>query len=70
MNAQLTLMTVPQKRIAQTTKARLPVTVLAAFKETEKHVRVRTHSEKTLQISFLPVSIYGADVCKHTLKEW
>ena len=70
MNAQLTVMTVPLKRIAQTTKARLPVTVLAAFKETEKHVRVRSHSVKALQISYLPDRIYGADICKHSLKGW
>ena len=41
MNAQLTVMTVPLKRIAQTTKARLSVPVVMAIKETEKHVRVR-----------------------------
>ena len=68
MNAQLALMTVPLKRIAQTTKARLSAPVLMAFKETEKHVRVRTHSEKALQISYLPAGIYGADICKHSLK--
>ena len=42
MNAHVTLMTVPLKRIAQTTKARLSVPVVMAFKEMEKHVRVRT----------------------------
>ena len=50
MNAQLTLMTVLLTRIAQTTKARLSVLVLMAFKETEKHVRVRTRYDKNLQI--------------------
>ena len=48
MNAQLTSMTVLLKRIAQTTKAPLSVPVVMALKETERHVRVRTHSEKAL----------------------
>ena len=68
MNAQLTVMTVPLKRIAQTTKARLSVPVVMAIKETEKHVRVRSHSEEALQISYLPTHIYGVDICKHSLK--
>ena len=63
MNAQLTVMTVPLKRIAQTTKARLSVPVVMAFKETGKHVRVRTHSVKALQIGYLPARIYGVDIC-------
>ena len=70
MNAQLTRMTVPLKRIAQTTRAPLSVPVLMAFKETEKHVRVSTHIGKALHISYLPASIYGADICKHSLKAW
>ena len=68
MNAQITLMTVPLKRIVQTTKARLSVPVVMAFKETEKHVRVRTHSEKASQRSYLPARIFGADICNHSLK--
>ena len=70
MNAQLTLMTVPLKRIAQTTKARLSAPVLMAFKETETHVRVRTHNDKALQISYLPARIYGVYICKHSVKAW
>ena len=50
MNAQLTHMTVPLRRIAQTTKARLSVPVLMALKETELNVRVMKHSEKALQL--------------------
>ena len=70
MNAQITPMTVRLKRIAQTTKAPLSVPVLMAFKETEKHVRVRTHIRKALLISYLPARIFGADICKHSLKAW
>ena len=71
MNAQPTLMTVLLTRIAQTTKARLSVLVLMAFKETEKHVKVRTQYYKALQIvSYLPARVYSADLCKHSLKGW
>ena len=63
-------MTVPLKQVAQTTKAPLCVPVLMAFKETEKHVRVRTHSGQALHISDLPACIYGVDICKHSLKGW
>ena len=63
-------MTVPLKRIVQTTKARLSVPVLMALMETEKHVRVRTHSDKALQISNLLARIYGVYICKHSVKGW
>ena len=36
-------MTVPLKRIAQTAKVHLSAPVLMVLKETETHVRVRTH---------------------------
>ena len=70
MNAQITVMTVPLKLIAQTTRARLSVPAVMAFKETEKHVRVRTHSERALQTSSLPATIYVVEMCKDSLKGW
>ena len=52
MNAQLTRMTVPLRRIAQTSKARLSAPVLMALKETEPNVTVIKHIENALQCLF------------------